>query len=345
LVNTVGSRPDGDQVASAGKEFLSPPRERATMIRRSFLAGTAALACAPSFAGAQTLTPLSVATSPDEDAVACLYGISSGIFRRYGLDVTLTAANSGAAISNGVVGGSIDIGKASLLGLIAGYAKGVPFTLIAPASMYSSAAPVAGTLVRSDAGIRTAADLSGKTVSVQSLKGFLQIALMKWIDEHGGDSSAVRYIELSPSAASAALLAGRVDAATLANPSLAATLATKKARVFAWSCDSVGKYYLQAAYFSTTDFTAKNADAIARFARAVAESSTYTNAHTAETVEMVSKFTNVAPADVAGMTRVTCGTKLDPAQIQPVVDLAVKYKIIATRFDARDLIDAPLRNG
>ena len=221
-------------VASAGKEFLSQPCERATMIRRSFLAGAAAATLAPSLARAQGLTPLSVATSPDEDAVACLYGNSSGIFRKYGLDVTVTAANSGAAISNGVVGGSIDIGKASLLGLIAGYTKGVPFTLIAPASMYSSAAPVAGTLA-SDSAIRTAADLSGKTVSVQSLKGFLQIALMKWIDEHGGDSNAVHYIELSPSAASAALLAGRVDAATLANPSLAATLGTKKARVFAWT--------------------------------------------------------------------------------------------------------------
>jgi hypothetical protein len=60
---------------------------------------------------------------------------------------------------------------------------------------------------------------------------------------------------------------------------------------------------------------------------------------------MISKFTNVAAADVAGMTRVTCGTKLDPTQIQPLVDLAVKYKIIATRFDARDLIDPALRSA
>lgn len=281
---------------------------------------------------------MSVSTSPDEDAVACLYGVSSGIFRRSGLDVSVAAASSGAATSAGVVGGSIDIGKASLLGLIAGHTKGVPFTLVAPASMYSSTAPVAGTLVRSDSAIRTARDLSGKTVSVQSLKGFLQVSLMKWIDEHGGDSSSVNYIELSPSAASAALLAGRVDASTLANPTLAAALNSKKARVFAWSCDSVGKYYLQAGYFTTTDFATKNADAIARFARAVAEASTYTNAHPAETVDMISKFTGVAPEDVTNMTRVTCGTKLDPAQIQPVVDLALKYKLIATRFDAREII-------
>lgn len=313
------------------------------MIRRGFIAAAAAAAAVPRTAGAQTLTAVSVSTSPDEDAVACLYGQSSGIFRRYGLDVNVTASKSGAAISAAVVGGSIDIGKASLLGLIAGHVHGVPFTLVAPASLYSSAAPVAGTLVRADSPIKTARDLRGKTISVQSLKGFLQVAFMNWIDQHGGDSSSMGYIELSPSAASAALLEGRVDAATLANPTLAAALNTKRARVFAWTCDSVGKFYLQAGYFCTTDFASKNADVVGRFARAVTEASAYTNAHVAETVDMISKFTGVAPADIASMTRVTCGIKLDPAQIQPVVDVAAKYKIIPASFDAREMIDPALR--
>jgi NitT/TauT family transport system substrate-binding protein len=326
-----------------GKEFLFAPAERGKMIRRRFLAGTAAATFAPAVARAQSLTPMSVFTSPDEDAVACLYGAASGIFRRNGLDVTVTAANSGAATTSGVLGGSIDVGKGSLLGLIGGHAKGIPLTLVAPASMYDSSAPVAGTLVRSDSSIKVARDLNGKTVSVQSLKGFLQVAFMNWIDEHGGDSSSIKYIELSPSAASAALLAGRTDAATFANPSLAATLNTKKARLFAWTCDSVGKYYLQAGYFCSMDYVTKNADVVARFAKSVAEASAYTNTHLAETVDMISKFTSVSPDDITHMTRVTCGTKLDPAQIQPIVDLAVKYKIIPTRFDAREMIDPALR--
>jgi NitT/TauT family transport system substrate-binding protein len=319
------------------------PDEGGIMIRRRFLASTATVALAPTLTQAQGLTTIRVATSPDEDCVACLYGQSSGIFRRAGLDVVLTASTSGGGVSAAVAGGSIDIGKASLLGLIAGYVRGVPFTLVAPASLYNSAAPVAGTLVRTDSPIKTARDLTGKTVSVQSLKGFLQIATMNWIDGHGGDSSSVRYLELPPTSVSAALLAGRVDAATLANPSLAATLNTKHARVFAWTCESVGKYYPQAGYFCTTDYAAKNADAVARFARAVAEASAYTNTHLSETVDMIAKFTGVTAEDVAGMTRVTCGLKLDAAQIQPVVDVAVKYKIIPQRFEARDLIDPPLR--
>jgi NitT/TauT family transport system substrate-binding protein len=313
------------------------------MIRQRFLAGAAAVCLTPAVARAQGLTTIRVATSPDEDAVACLYGQSSGLFRRNGLDVVLTASNGGSGVSAAVAGASIDIGKASLLGLIAGYTRGVPFTLVAPASLYNDAAPVAGTLVRNDSTIKTARDLSGKTVSVQSLKGFLQVATMNWIDEHGGDSNSVHYLELPPTAVSAALMAGRIDACTLANPSMAAILDTKHARVMAWTCGSVGKYYLQAGYFCTTDYATKNADVVARFARVIAEASTYTNAHLAETVDMISKFTSIAPESIAGMTRVTCGTKLDPAQIQPVVDVAAKYKIIPKTFDAREMIDPALR--
>jgi ABC-type nitrate/sulfonate/bicarbonate transport system substrate-binding protein len=84
---------------------------------------------------------------------------------------------------------------------------------------------------------------------------------------------------------------------------------------------------------------------VARFARAVAEASVYTNAHPAETVDMVSKFTSVAPDDVAHMTRVTCGIKLDPKEIQPVVDVAVKYKVIPNRFDAREMCDPAILNA
>ena len=316
------------------------------MLRRHFtVAGIAALAVAPIALRAQSALAIRVATAPDEDCVACLYAISNGLFRKAGLDVTLTSTSSGAAISSAIAGGSIDIGKASLLGLIAGHVHGLPFTIVAPAALYVSGAPISGTIVRADSPIKTAKDLAGKTVSVQSLKGILQIVTMNWIDTHGGDSSTVKFIELPPASVAPALAAGRIDAATFTNPSLAAALATKQTRLFAWPFDSIGKRFLMAGYFCTSDYAAKNADAVARFARVVVEAAAYTNAHPAETVDMVAKFTSVAPDDVAHMTRVTCGTKLDPKDIQPVVDIAAKYNIIPSRFDAREMCDPAILNA
>ena len=311
--------------------------------RSAFVAGamTAALGLA-SRAGAQTtrpLTTLRVSTAPDEDAVACLWAQQSGIFRRAGLEVVLIASGNGASMTPAVVSGNIDIGKASLVGLIAAHVRGIPLTLVAPAALYDVDAPVTGTLVRADSPLRTARDLNGKTISVQSLKGAMQIATMAWIDQHGGDSASVKFIELPPPAVGLALESGRVDAATLANPSFNELIDTKKARVIGWTSEAVGRRFLLAAYFCTAEFAQRNGDVVARFAKAIQESGAYTNAHRAETVDAIARFTAIKPEQIARMTRVTCGLTLDPAQIQPQIDIAVKYKLIPERFDARELID------
>jgi len=286
-------------------------------------------------------TQLRVATAPEEDAVATLYAQESGIFRRLGLDVTVTAAASGSSIAAAVVGGTIDIGKSSLAGLITAHTKGIPFTLIAPAGEYNAELPITGTVALASSTIKSARDLSGKTVSVQSLRGSMQIGTMNWIDQNGGDSSLVHFIELPPSLVSQALESKRVDAATFANPELAEALATKNVRVIGWSQGSIGSHYLLAAYFTTIDFAQKNAATVSRFAQGLQQAATYTNAHHAETASLVSAFTKVSPAVVASMNRVTCGLQLDPREIQPLIDASVKYKLIPARFDAGDMIFTP----
>ncbi len=286
--------------------------------------------------------PVSVATAPDEDAVACLYAQQSGIFRQLGLDVTVSPSSSGSAIASGVVGGAIDIGKSSLTGLVSAYVRGVPFRLIAPSAMYSTNAPITGTIVRADSEIERARDLDGKTVSVQSIKGEMQIATMAWIDQHGGDSSSVHFIELPSTAVFQAIVSGRVDAATFANPALGDALQSKRVRVLGWTSDAIAKHFLLAAYFCTADFAQKSPDVVARFARGIALASIYTNAHPAETIDLIAKFTSVSAQNIAHMTRVTCGLALDPRDIQPVIDASVKYKMITARFDAKDMIESAL---
>ena len=317
--------------------------------RRGFVSlGTAAALVAglQRRAYGDALTPLSVATAPDEDAVACLYAQKSGLFGQQHLDVTIIRSTNGSAIASGVAGGAIDIGKSSLTGLVSAYARGVPFRLIAPSALYSATAPVTGTIVRADSAITLARDLNGKTVSVPSIKGEMQIATMAWIDQHGGDSGNVNFIELPSTATFQAVQSGRVDAATFANPSLADALESKHVRILGWSSDAIAKDFLLAAYFCTVDFAQKHPAVIARFARGIALASTYTNAHPTETVGLVANFTSVSSQNIAHMTHVTCGVALNPREIQPVIDASAKYKIISTPFNAVEMIDsAALKRG
>ena len=315
--------------------------------RKQFVraSGAAAIALAVSGKAAQSQSPppavaVRLASAPDEDVTPALYAQEKGLFRRAGLDVHITRSNSGAAVAAAVAGGAVDIGKSSLIALISARARGIPFHLIAPAGEYNTDAPVVGMIVRSDGAIRSARDLNGKTVSVPALKDLFAVATMGWIDAHGGDSSSVRFIELPASAVPQAIAEGRVDAASIANPILGEALDAGKVRLLGRSFDAIAPHFLFACWFCSADYSAKNRDTVDRFVRVIQEAAMYANAHHAEMVDIIARFTLLDPKIVARLTRTTHGVAIDPRQIQPLIDAAVKYKVIPASFDARDMVDA-----
>src|ERR1700733_14810954 len=83
--------------------------------RPAFIGATAGLIAAPAYVRAQTLAKLRIAAGAEGDCVGALWGVQSGIFAKYGLDVDVTRLNSGSAVASAVAGGSMDIGKSSTL--------------------------------------------------------------------------------------------------------------------------------------------------------------------------------------------------------------------------------------
>jgi NitT/TauT family transport system substrate-binding protein len=310
------------------------------MRRRGFIALAAGFAATARYAGAQapSMVSLRVASAPDEDVLGALWAQKSGIFRKYGLDVNIQLMNSGAAVGAAVVGGSIDIGKSSLISLISAHMRNIPFVLIAPAGVYNSKAPIVGLLVKKGSPLRTARDLDGKTISVPSLNDQYAIAIKAYMDKHGGDSSSLKFLELPNSAVPQALAEGRIDAASIANPILSEALASGNVELIGRTFDAIGPHFIQACYFTTSDYANRNRDVVERFARAIAESGAYCNAHPSETVATLSAFTKVPESVISHMTRTEIGTTLDPKEIQPLIDAAAKYKAISAAFDARAMI-------
>ena len=271
--------------------------------------------------------------------LGALWGAQSGIFRKYGLDVDVQRANSGSAVAAAVAGGSIDIGKSSPMALLTAHARGLPFVFEAPASIYSSDAPYAALICAKDAPLRTGRDLNGKTIAVSSLGDLYTVVNSAWIDQNGGDSKTVKWLELPSAAVAEAIAQGRVDAATMSNPILLDALAGGKTRILAYSFDAIGRRFVAALYFATADFATKNADLMARFRKGLYEAHAYVNTHRAETVDTVVKFTGYPADTVRKMQRVTMGMSLDPKLIEPMLDAGVKYKVIPHSFDIREMCD------
>jgi ABC-type nitrate/sulfonate/bicarbonate transport system substrate-binding protein len=84
----------------------------------------------------------------------------------------------------------------------------------------------------------------------------------------------------------------------------------------------------------------KNRDAMARFARGMHEAQDYTNSHPAQTVDLVASYSGISPADVAKSVRAVDASYADPKELQPVIDILAKYKMIDKSFPADELISS-----
>lgn len=307
------------------------------MNRRAALATLGVAAGVVPFASAawaQT-TALSIANIPIDATAAAWYAADHGDFTKSGLDTTIQAMNNGGAIASAVASSAVEIGASNIVSLAEAHMRGVPFVIVAPAAIYSSAAPTSVLMVASNSPIKTARDLSGKTIGVTGLKTISQFAPMAWIDQHGGDSASAQYIEIPPSGLAAALSQGRIDAACMLEPFV--SLARNNARVLANCFDAVGSRFLLAVYFTTQTWAAKNPETLRRFQLAVHDAELWANKNNDKSAAILEKYTNIG-ADAAGsMVRATYPDALTEALIQPVIDVTVKYGGGAT-FPARELL-------
>ena len=214
----------------------------------------------------------------------------------------------------------------------------MPFQLLAPGGVYSSADPYAYMFVRKDAPIVNARDLNGKTLGSPALKDLDWIANAAWMEKNGGDFKSVRSAEFPASALLPALLEGRLDAYTVGEPYSTIAQDSGKVRILGKSFEAIAPRFLMTAMFATADYIEKNRDAVDRFVRVIAESAAYANARRAEMVPLMASFLKLEPQLVARATKGDEGIYLEAAAIQPMIDVTAKYGIIERPFSAADLI-------
>lgn len=311
------------------------------MIRRCLataMLGLLFLATAAQSSSQATLETVRVTASLVDGATPVLYAQNAGLFRKAGLNVVLQRATSGSATAAATIGGSVDIGEGNVFPIIAAHARGVPLVFVAPASIYDPKTPDAALLVSADSPIRTANDLVGKTVGTTALTDISTLATQAWMDSEHVDWHAVRFVELSLPTMTAALEQGRVQAVIHIKPFMTEALDSGKARILALVYSSISNRFLESAWFANTSYVAAHKETVVKFARVVAQASAYTNAHHAQTVDLLAAWTGIDPQRVARVPRAVTGTTLQVRDLQPVIDLAAKYTLINKPFNADEII-------
>ena len=313
---------------------------RSALVRAAGTIALIALAFPAGSAGQGQPAPvtLRLLASPVDDVMPILYAQRAGLFRQAGLNVVLEHGSSGGAVAAAVAGGAVEIGKVNIVAIISAHARNVPMTIVAPAAIYDPKTPDAVLVTRKDSPIVSARDLIGKTVGAPSLAEIGGMAVQAWLDSNGVDWHRTQFIEMGYSALLAALEAGRVQAISLVKPYISEAVDSGKVKVLALSYSAIAPRFLESVWVADSAYVEKNKAAIAAFQRVVAQASAYTNAHQSETVDLLATWASLDPQQAAHIPRMTTGTTLDPRDIQPVIEVAVKYGLIAKSFDARDMI-------
>ncbi len=294
--------------------------------RLIFLPLAAILAFAGAPAGRAADAPLAVINLinlPADNSAEVYYALELGYFKDAGLDVRVTPMTNSGAIIAALAGGAGDIGNAVVGAVADARAKGIPVLFIAPAGLSDIASPTAALVTAKDSPLRSAADLTGKTVAVSGLNDLTYFATRGWIDKNGGNSAAVKYIELPFPTMAAAVIAHRVDAAYTVEPFYAAN--EDNLRLLGRASTGVAPRYMATGWIATESWLQTHADLALRFGTAIHRTALWANAHHKESAAILLKYIKVDPSIAERMYRVPYALALEPRLIQPAIDTAAKY--------------------
>jgi NitT/TauT family transport system substrate-binding protein len=300
------------------------------------LALLAAGAFAPQAAKAQQNAAIRLATAPADSYAEPFFGVDGGVFQRNGLDIDLSVLASGGAIAQAMAGNAVDVGIGDVINIAHAVIAGVPLAIIAGCGLYLSSAPTTLLCVAKTSRSNSAKDLEGQTVGVVTLGSISTLGLREWLRQSGANVDAVQLVEMPFPTMLPALDKGSIAAALLSEPFI--SFSKDSTRVLGKVFDAIAKSFYITVWFARRDWLSSNAGFADRIAKSAYEIARYANGHHAETVPALAKLTKIDPAQIRSMVRVQFATSLDPRQIQPVLDTAVRYGQLSRPITMKELL-------
>jgi NitT/TauT family transport system substrate-binding protein len=318
---------------------------RASFLRLSLLAGLVALvalspagATAPVAAGGGNTT-ITVVTLPIANALPLDLGIKKGFFEQQGITINKRTLQSGNDVVLAVANNQGEIGYLGYVPMFIARTQGIPLTLIAQSE-------VEGTnlndnwqniLVRGSSSIRTPADLAGKTVAVNALKGVGEVMIKAALKKRGVDPESVRLLAMPFPTMRTALNNGQVDAVWTPEPFLSQILGDGGRSVMAPGPD-LGRFWPIGGYASLATWASRNPGLARRFRTAINQSLSYAQANPAEIRELL-------PAASRNVRLPIWDPLVDRGKILQLARFTREYDVISTLPNMTQLIPGTIFGG
>jgi NitT/TauT family transport system substrate-binding protein len=273
------------------------------------------------------------------DTAPMFVAMDRGFFKAAGLELETLPMAGGAVIVQGVTSGDLQIGWTNVISLYQARVAGFDFKLIA-----GGATNVKGTndthalLVAKGSPVSKASDLEGKTVAVNTLNNIVHLMAMAWVDKNGGSSAKVKFVEVPFPQMEAALVAGKIDAASVHEPFAGAALAKNVARVLAHPWSDVLERFLIASWFASDKWLQKNKQPAQAFVTALNRGVDAIVADPKGARDAIAKWTGLSPEMAGKIPLPVYDKRLSEKDLQGTIDLTQKYKLIPRAIKAAELI-------
>ena len=283
----------------------------------------------PSSGGSKT-TQVKVGVIPIVDVAPLYLGQKKGFFSSRGIDLRMETAQGGAAIIPGVLSGQFTFGFSNVTSLMIAQTKGVPIKSVVngDATTGDTQADVTGVAVKKSSAIKSAKDLGGKAVAVNTLQNIGDTTVREAVREDGGDPSKIKFVEMPFDQMPAALTSGQVDAAWMAEPAL--TIAKGQgARLVASPFAETDPKLTVATYFTSTKLLKENPGLVKKFTDAMTESLTYATEHPDEARQILTTYTKLSGAVLKNLTLPAWPTQVNMASLEKLASLGEADGIFA----------------
>lgn len=322
------------------------------MKRRAFLGGIAAIAVTVALAGCTDsgATPTETDAGPGEtytvriaalpiaETGAIWAALDAGIFEEHGIELEILPAQGGAQAIPALVAGDIDFAIGQPMGPFRAALGGEDARIL---SNYANSLPsgqdVNSVVASAGSGISSWADLSGKTVSVNSLGAAGDLTIRAAVAADGGDPNSIEFVAVAFPDAPAQIEAGTIDAAWVPDP-------FRGMVVGAGGTDLGGPYQQSIPGLTVlTNFTLQKVidekpEMVEAWNAALAAALEFAAGNEDAVRAAIAKNLEIPEEAAAGIVLPEFTADLSNAGLEDLVDLAMEYKYFDTAPDLGTIV-------
>jgi NitT/TauT family transport system substrate-binding protein len=257
--------------------------------RRLASAAVLVLAALTLFGGSATssqsapLETINIGWLPIANGLPMDLGIQKGFFSAQGLEIKKTTLQSGNDIVLALGSNKVDLGYVGYAPAIIGRVQGIPTQVVAASDNEGTSAADnwQNIMVKGSSSIRTPADLAGKSIAVNALKGVGEVMIRAALQKSGLDANNVKLVAMPFPTMRTALANGQVDAVWCPEPFMSQIL-SDGGRIVMAPGPILGKFWPVGTYVALESWIKSNPSTFRKFRTAINQSLVYASNHADE---------------------------------------------------------------